>query len=384
MSMENNGKPKGTWINRFAVRFFTVILAVLFFWLIGFLLQDIRTIKGPDYETVEKARLDNRLLEKETLLEKQIGEVSRQVENLTEKQRIIGDSSRSLQQTLSQIIELQKQGLQKNVAFTERQQSNFSDSLNLFLENQKQYQALSQSISDLVGRKQQLTIERQEVSRQIEEKRKPAREEYEKLMERHRIRLASIQLVLLLPILCLAALLVLKKRNSLYSPIFVALGAAALVRAGIIIHQYFPARVFRYILTLSLVAVVIRLLVHFIRSVVSPGLQSLARQYREAYERFLCPVCEYPIRTGPRRFLFWTRRTVNRLVVPSGQEEHEESYTCPSCGTPVFERCSSCGNVRHSLLPYCTHCGNRNDPLERQPDRGDRDTEAQQSIGKER
>ena len=71
--MENNGKPKGTWINRFAVRFFTVVLAVLFFWLIGFLLQDIRTIKGPDYEAVEKTTLDNRLLEKESLLEKQIG-----------------------------------------------------------------------------------------------------------------------------------------------------------------------------------------------------------------------------------------------------------------------------------------------------------------------
>ena len=371
--MENNGKPKGTWINRFAVRFFTVVLAMLFFWLIGFLLQDIRTIKGPDYEDVEKTTLDNRLLEKESLLEKQIGEISRQIDNLTERQRIIGDSSRSLQQTLSQIIELQKQGLQKNVAFTERQQSNFADSLNLFLENQKQYQALSQSISDLVGQKQQLAIERQEVSRQIEEKRKPAREEYERLVERHRLRIASIQLAVLVPILCLAALLVLKKRNSLYSPIFVALGAAALVRVGFVIHQYFPARVFRYILTLSLVAVVIRLLVHFIRSVASPGLQSLARQYREAYERFLCPVCEYPIRTGPRRFLFWTRRTVNRIVVPSGQEEQEEPYTCPSCGTRVFEKCSSCGNIRHSLLSYCTHCGNRTDPLGGQPGRRDQE-----------
>lgn len=382
--MENNGKPKGTWINRFAVRFFTVVLAVLFFWLIGFLLQDIRTIKGPDYEDVEKTTLDNRLVQKESLLEKQIGEVSRQIENLTEKQRIIGDSSRSLQQTLSQIIELQKQGLQKNVTFTERQQSNFSDSLNLFLENQKQYQALSQSISDLVGQKQQLAIERQEISRQIEENRKPAREEYERLVERHRIRLASIQLAVLLPILCLAALLAVKKRNSLYSPIFLALGAAALVRVGFVIHQYFPARVFRYILTLSLVAVVIRLLVHFIRSVVSPGLQSLARQYREAYERFLCPVCEYPIRTGPRRFLFWTRRTVNKIVVPSGLEEQEEPYTCPSCGTRVFEKCSSCGNIRHSLLPYCTHCGNRADPLGNSAVAATRNNQDLQSTRKER
>ena len=357
--MDHTERPKGTWINRFAIRSFTVALAVLFFWLIGFFLEDIGTIKGPDYPTVEKAHLDARLVEKQSLLERQISELTGEIENLAEKQRIIGDSSRSLQQTLSQIIELQKQGLQKNIAFTERQQANFSDSLNLFLENQKNYQALSQSISDKVTRKQQLAMEKETVSREIEGQRKPAREEFERLMVRHRIRLASIKLLVLLPILLLAAALVVKKRGSLYAPLFMALGAAALTRVAFVIHQYFPARVFRYVLTLSLIAVVIKLLVHFIRTVAFPGRPSLARQYREAYERFLCPVCEYPIRVGPRRFLFWTRRTVNRIVVPTGQEEKEEVYTCPSCGSRVFEECPSCHQVRHAFMPFCTHCGHR-------------------------
>jgi predicted RNA-binding Zn-ribbon protein involved in translation (DUF1610 family) len=355
--MGNTERAKGTWLHRFAIRFFTVALAVLFFWLIGFFLEDIRTIKGPDYPTVEKTHLDARLLEKQSLLEKRIAGLTGEIENLAEKQRIIGDSSRSLQQTLSQLIELQKQGLQKNVAFTEKQQLNFSDSLNLFIENQKNYQALSQSITEKVSQKQQLAAERETVSREIEGQRRPAREEFERLMVRHRIRLASIQLVILLPILLLAAALVVKKRGSLYAPLFMALGAASLVRVAFVIHQYFPARVFRYVLTLSLIAVVIRLLVHFIRAVAFPGLPSVAKQYREAYERFLCPVCEYPIRVGPRRFLFWTRRTVNRIVVPTGQGEKEEIYTCPSCGSRVFEECPSCHKVRHALLPYCTHCG---------------------------
>lgn len=356
--MGNTERAKGTWIHRFAIRFFTVALAVLFFWLIGFFLADIRTIKGPDYPTVEKTHLDARLLEKQSHLERQIAWLAGEIENLAEKQRIIGDSSRSLQQTLSQIIELQKQGLQKNVAFTEKQQVNFSDSLNLFLGNQKNYQALSQSITEKISQKQQLTTEREAVSRKIEEQRRPAREEFERLMVRHRIRLASMQLLILLPILLLAAALIVKKPGSLYAPLFMALGAASLVRVAFVIHQYFPARVFRYVLTLSLIAVVIRLLVHFIRAVAFPGLPSVAKQYREAYERFLCPVCEYPIRVGPRRFLFWTRRTVNRIVVPTGPGE-EEIYTCPSCGSLVFEECPSCHKVRHALLPYCTHCGSK-------------------------
>lgn len=357
--MKNAERPKGTWGHRFAIRFFTVALAVLFFWLIGFFLEDIRTIPGPDYTTVEKGYLDARLVDKHAALEKQLAELSREIENLTQRQRIVGDSSRSLQQTLSQIIELQKQGLQKNVAFTEKQQANFSDSLNLFLDNQKQYQALSQSLSNAVEKKQLLVEERGKISLEIEGQRQPAREEFEKLLARHRIRLASIQLLVLLPILLLAAALLVKKRESLYAPLVMAIGAASLTRVAFVIHEYFPARVFRYVLTLSLIAVFIRLLVHFIRAVAFPGKQSLARQSREAYERFLCPVCEYPIRTGPRRFLFWTRRTVNRIVVPNGQAEREEIYVCPSCGSRIFEECPSCHQVRHALLPYCLHCGNR-------------------------
>ncbi|MFA0888060.1 MAG: hypothetical protein ACC613_03060 [Synergistales bacterium] len=361
--MPNPEKPKGTWAHRIAIRFFTVALSVLFFWLIGFLLQDIRTIKGPEYKTVEQSHLDARLVEKKTLLDAQIAETSRQAGNLTEKQRIIGDGSRSLQQTLTQIIELQKQGLQKNVAFTERQQAGFSESLNLFLENQRQYQALSQSLSELTERKQLLAAERDRIAGEIEKQRKPAREEFERQLARHRLRLASIQLSVLLPILLIAAWLVAKKRGGLYAPVYLAIGAASLARVAFVIHQYFPARVFRYILTLALIAAVMKLLVHFIRTVAFPAKTFLARQYREAYERFLCPVCEYPIRIGPRRFLFWTRRTVNRIVVPTGQGEREEPYTCPSCGSRIFEECPSCGQVRHSLLPYCTHCGAKSESI---------------------
>lgn len=104
--------------------------------------------------------------------------------------------------------------------------------------------------------------------------------------------------------------------------------------------------------------VVARLLIHFIRSIAFPKAESLVKQYREAYERFLCPVCEYPIRIGPRRFLFWARRTVNRNIVPTDKGEQEEPYTCPSCGSTLFEECTSCHKIRHVLLPNCVHCGN--------------------------
>jgi predicted RNA-binding Zn-ribbon protein involved in translation (DUF1610 family) len=97
--------------------------------------------------------------------------------------------------------------------------------------------------------------------------------------------------------------------------------------------------------------------IQLIRIVAFPKIDWLMRQYREAYERFLCPICEYPIRTGPRKFLYWTRRTVNRILPPGDLTGTDEPYTCPSCGTLTFEVCPSCQKIRHSFLPHCEHCG---------------------------
>lgn len=124
------------------------------------------------------------------------------------------------------------------------------------------------------------------------------------------------------------------------------------------VHEYFLSRYIKYVLIGGLLIVVVRLLVYFIRTIAFPKTQWLVKQYREAYERFLCPVCEYPIRIGPRRFLFWTRQTVNKVPVPAGDGGgEEESYSCPSCGSTLFEECSVCNNIRHGLLPHCRHCG---------------------------
>lgn len=356
--MTAKAKSKGTWFHRFAIHFFTVVLAVLVFWLLGFFVRDIQSIRGPDYSAIERRHVDRALVAKRDGLEKEIAALTRQIENQTEKQRVVGDSSRSLQQTINQLLELQKLGMQKSVAFSETQQADFSSSLSLFLENQRKYQELSQAVAETLERKQALVLEREQAEREIERQREPAREEFSRLDRSHRLRLAFLQLAVLLPILAAAALVMVKKRGSIYFPLFLAFGAASLVKVALVIHRYFPTRYFKYILIVSLLLVVARLLVHFIRAIAFPKAPWLAKQYREAYERFLCPVCEYPIRTGPRRFLFWTRRTVNKLVVPGDRPAApEEAYTCPACGTRLFAECASCRRIRHAMLPHCEHCG---------------------------
>lgn len=355
--MKQEAKSKGVWIHRFAIRLFTLALAVLVFWVLGFLVQDIRTVRGPDYRSFETKHVSKELVAQREALEKQLAEITRQIENQTEKQRVVGDSSRNLQQTINQLIELQKLGLQKSVAFSSTEQANFTSSLNLFLDNQRKYQELSQAVSDLLERKQGLVREKGQTDQEIERQRKPAQEEYNAASQKHRLKLAFFQLGILLPILVVAAALIIKKRASIYFPLYLAFGAATLVKVGLVVHEYFPSKAFKYILIGMLLLVVTRLLIYFIRAIAFPKAQWLAKQYREAYERFLCPVCEYPIRTGPRRFLFWTRRTVNKMVVPTDRNEQEEAYTCPSCGSALFAECPSCHKVRHVMLPHCVHCG---------------------------
>lgn len=359
---------KGTWLHRLAVRLLTVVLAVLVFWVLDFLVGDIRTIRGPDFASIEKVHIAPDLIAHRDELARRISDVARRIESATEKQRIVGDSSRNLQQTITQLLELRKLGIQKSATVSEAEQENVSTGLNVFLENQRRYQELGQDVSDLIERRQSLIAEKEETERKIGAQRAPAQEEYDALMQAHRMKLALLQLALLLPVLAVAAYVILGKRSGIYFPVSLAFGAATLVMIARVVHEYFPSRLFKYIFVGGLVIVVTRILVHFIRTIAFPKAQWIIRQYREGYERFLCPVCDYPIRVGPRRFLFWTRRTVNRAVVPDERSAQEEPYVCPSCGSVLFDECPSCHGIRHALLPYCIHCGASKEVAERAED----------------
>ncbi len=211
--MPTNPKSKGTWIHRFAIRLFTLVLAVLIFWVLGFFVDDIRSIPGPDYDSIEQNHLNKDLVSQRISLDTQIAALTRQILNQTEKQRVVGDSSRNLQQTINQLIDLQKLGLQKGIAFSETEQANFTSSLNIFLDNQKKYQELNQTVSDMLERKQALVLESEQAEQKLETQRQPARDEFNRLSERHRLELAFFQLAVLLPMLIAAAVVVIKKRS---------------------------------------------------------------------------------------------------------------------------------------------------------------------------
>ena len=354
---KNKTRPKGPWLNRAIIWILTLVFGVLVFMLEGFFLRDIESIKGPDWEAIETNYVDAAVSNRSVVLVAQIADLNRQIARQKEEQRILSEGSRNLQQTIGQLVELQKLSLQKEVALTDSDQENLTSALNRFLETQTEFQTFNQTLHEQAELKRLAEDEKQQIDAQIRLQLLPAHEDYNTQMKRHRLWLAMLQLLILIPMLAAAAFLVLRKSQSVYFPVFLSFGIATLVKSYWVVNKYFPAQYVKYILIIVLLLGVGKILIYAIRVVSFPGKRWLLKQYREAYERFLCPICEYPIRTGPRRFLFWTRRTVHKTIPHQGESEVEQAYTCPSCGTDLFEECTSCHHVRHSLLTHCSSCG---------------------------
>jgi hypothetical protein len=233
-----------------------------------------------------------------------------------------------------------------------------AESQQLFLSNQKQYQLLNDEIAKLNGESLDLEVEHRELDRTLDEKREPIRNEWQALLRAHDMKMAVLKLAALAPLLLVAAWLFLKKRGGLYAPLIYAFGIALMAKVSLVMHEYFPTVYFKYVLILACIVVVIRLLVYLLKMIAFPKHDWLLKQYREAYEAFFCPICDYPIRRGPLKFMYWTRRSIRKLQMPPGtQTEAEEPYICPMCATKLFEECPACHAIRHALLPACEKCG---------------------------
>jgi predicted RNA-binding Zn-ribbon protein involved in translation (DUF1610 family) len=347
---------KGPLIHRFLIKFLTLIFAILIYRLLDFFMSDIASIEGPNYSEVKSrylsAQLTNELERNNTAFE----ENERSIERKREELNLISDGSKNLQSTINQLIELHRLSIQKQFTLSASEQNNLSISLTQFLDNQKHYQTRNTELSNLIDRKSVLEAQQVRLQAQITHQTFPAKAEFDTLLANHELQLAYLQLLILIPLLLIGALFILKWRNSIYFPILFGYSVAIFLKTGAVIHEYFPEKYVKYVLLSVAIVVVIKILAYFITAIAFPKAQWLMKQYREAYESFLCPVCEYPIRTGPRKFLFWTRRTVNKVILPNDKFQ-EESYACPACGTMLFESCTKCNGIRHSLLPYCQNCG---------------------------
>lgn len=349
---------KGPWLHRFLIAVFNVLFGLLVFWLLGFILNDIGTWPGPVYQELEQEMLDPELPARVAALDERIAALNREIESQRSRQSILRDSTSNSNQTIDHFRDIQRLRLQQGEELTEQERESLAESEQRFLDNQRQYQELNRELSEATESLRDAEQQQRELGELIETRKEPIRARYQELRELHNWQVAALKLGVLAPLLALGVWLFFKLRGSFYKPMVYAYGIAVLIKVGLVMHEYFPSRYFKYVLILLAIAVVAWILIYLLRMVAHPRADYLLKQYREAYERFACPICDYPIRRGPLRYMLWSRRSLKKQPFPPSElAVLDEPYSCPSCATRLFEECSVCHNTRHVLLPACEKCG---------------------------
>ncbi len=351
----------GWWLPHLGIRLLGVLLGVLFFWLLGFVVTDIRTLPfSPSYQEFREKELEPDLEQRLEATRLSLEEIRRNLRVLEARQEMAQEGIRTLEATMRQLAEMQKLSIQKNAALGESERASLEKALSSFLESQENYQRNNEERIMLAEKENVAQEELRLLEKELRNRENEIRSSYDALREKEAFRRGVYQLAFLIPLLLACIGITKKSWNSLYRPGGIALTVAVFARTAMTAHASFPFFYMKYTLLGAGILVAWALMVLIARSIQRPRKSSLLKTYREGYRHFLCPVCEYPIRRGPLRFFSWTRKTIFRLSPPgtlSFPDTSEKPYSCPSCGTLLYSPCEKCGALRETLLPYCRACG---------------------------
>lgn len=354
--MEIKHKAKGSWGVRFFIAVLGVVLGVLFFWLLNFVEHDIDSIQGPDWSSIRRQYVSEELDRQQTSLGKEAAVLKRQVEMETEKQRLLKSSTDNLQDTINQLLSIQQQMTDNHQAIPAENAQTLQKSQVTFLENQQKFQDYNKTITELTRQQQDKEQALAEVTDTIRTREEQAREEYVPLSAKHRFKVNVLKMTFLVSVFLVVSFFFMKFRTSAWWPLVWSAFIAAFIKLALVAHECFPTEYFKYVALLVIIVIVVRILVYLIRLIVAPKKDLLIKQYQQHYDKCICPVCSKPIRTGPLRYIGAFHKKA-RTLAQAGDAAELQPYTCPSCGTQLYDKCGQCGAVRHTLLPYCEHCG---------------------------
>ncbi len=335
----------GTKVFRLAIYFLSIILTILLIWLGGFVLRDIDSRTAPEIKEKD-------LLKQKQKYQDQIAEIDKKINITEEKKKYLEDSTEASQNTLKQLLELRRQSIEKSLAISPEESKAFAESQRIFLDNQKQLQAIMSDILELKNEKRNYTELLGEVNKEVNQKRN-------EIWRKHRRSIALYKVLFITPFVLIGLWLIIWKRIPSRNPFIYAFDIAVFYLLIKIIHQHFPSRYYKYIFVIMAIIAVFVILVYLIRQSLRPSKNWLLKKYKEAYNRFHCPVCQYSFSYGSSKDSRIKKESM-KYGIPMFILETEglKEYRCPSCGTAIFESCSNCNHLRHSLLPYCYYCGN--------------------------
>jgi hypothetical protein len=348
---------RGPILHRIALALLAAALFAVSYWFVDFAVDDLGSLPGPNAEAFERGRLDAALPAAVKDLDRRIEEADRRIQSQRERQDLLRRGTENAQQTMAQLLAVQKLGLEKGVRPTEAEQSALAESERQFLDSQRRFQEINEDLARVTEERRALELQRTEARERLERAREPIQAEFRGVERRHDLRIAALKLAFLVPLLAAALWLLVRRRTGGYAVIAYAAGTAVLVKTAEVVHAYFPSRLFKYVLLGAVAVAVVKLMVHLVRMRIAPRPDWLLARYREAYGRFECPSCEYPIRRGPHRWRVAGVKGAAAPPAPAAPGDEDAPYTCPACGERLYAPCPACGEVRPALLPYCDRCG---------------------------
>lgn len=344
---------------RFFISALNVVLALLVYWLLGFMVDDIGNQPGPSLFALQEKYQSPILIKQKDIFNDQYSTLLQTIERKKKQQTIVQGSINSYRDTINQLLELQKASVQKGTDLSPESQQNLKKVTGFYLDSQHQFQGLNRSITNDSRAAHTLQSQIKEIHLQLVKPLEQAQAEYDAQLIKHNIKMAALQLLLLIPLLLISGYFYKKYRDGLYKSMIMAIGIAVILKITMVLHDHFPSRGFKYILIAALIYITICGLLSMLRMVATPKYNWLIKQYQEAYQKIQCPICQFQIRPGILKFIPMPSNQKEPAMAPLNYLETIEEYTCPSCGEQLFEKCSSCSNLRHSLLLYCDHCGTK-------------------------
>src|SRR3954471_24900031 len=211
--MHERSQNKGPWTHRFLTMLFSAIFAVLCYWLLGFVVDDLGTWPGPIKNELEPRRLDQSAVRQANDVQRQIDDTQRRIVDQRARQALLRDSTANSQSTMNQLLEFQRLNLAKNVNPSADERRALAESQQRFLANQSRYQTLNEDIVRLDEQQRNLTETLRAIERRLSEQRTPIQEEFSVLQRAHDLKVAGLKLAVLIPLLGLGVFLFFRYRN---------------------------------------------------------------------------------------------------------------------------------------------------------------------------
>jgi predicted RNA-binding Zn-ribbon protein involved in translation (DUF1610 family) len=354
--MDEVNEKKGTKGYRFLMVLLYAVLGLLLFWFLGFMMNDIGNQPGPSLTEIQKSIQDPVLVKDKERLNNQLKQRINTIDERHQQQTILQTSITSYRDTMNQLLDLQKASIQKGMTLSPESQKNLQNVTDLYLDYQKQFQDLNNAITADNLQVQQFKNQIKEIDEKLTLQNEKANLEYSNQWVKHNWAMAGLQLLILIPLLLITAFLFKKYRKSVYKSMILTAGIAIFLKIALVMHDYFPSYLFKYLLILALIYTTIRVLLSMLRMMTAPKPAWLQKQYREGYDKAQCPTCQFSIKPSISKF-FYPEKKGNFLVPDYTYLNAVTDYTCPSCGEVLFEKCGNCSHPRYALLHYCDTCG---------------------------